>query len=150
MFPPAGAATRAGPSNPLLLAVFFFSPLATSVAPRLTPFFFALVSIALIGAALRREVGWRQLLPRGQALQALAVWLLLAVYVGLNATWSVERVDGFGKATMLAGLAIMSFAAVAAALVLDKPILVRAGLFFAAGAFLGGLFILTSCSPTEL
>jgi O-antigen ligase len=142
MFPPAGAATRAGPSNPLLLAVFFFSPLATSVAPRLTPFFFALVSIALIGAALRREVGWRQLLPRGQALQALAVWLLLAVYVGLNATWSVERVDGFGKAAMLAGLAIMSFAAVAAALVLDKPILVRAGLFFAAGAFLGGLFIL--------
>ena len=142
MFPPAGAPTRAGPSNPLLLAVFFFSPLATSVAPRLTPFFFALVSIALIGAALRREVGWRQLLPRGQALQALAVWLLLAAYVGLNATWSVERIDGFGKAAMLAGLAIMSFAAVAAALGLDKPILVRAGLFFAAGAFLGGLFIL--------
>jgi O-antigen ligase len=142
MFPPAGAATRAGPSNPLLLAVFFFSPLATSVAPRLTPFFFALVSIALIGAALRRGIGWRQLLPRGRALQALAIWLLLAAYVGLNATWSVERIDGFGKAAMLAGLAIMSFAAVAAALVLDKPILVRAGLFFAAGAFLGGLFIL--------
>ena len=60
----------------------------------------------------------------------------------LNATWSVERVDGFGKAAMLAGLAILSFAAVAAALVLDKRILVRAGLFFAAGAFLGGLFIL--------
>ena len=142
MFPPAGAATRAGPSNPLLLAVFFFSPLATSVAPQLTPFFFALVSIALIGSALRREVGLRQLLPRGQALQALAVWLLLAAYVGLNATWSVERVDGFGKAAMLAGLATMSFAAVAAALVLDKRVLVRAGLFFAAGAFLGGLFIL--------
>jgi O-antigen ligase len=142
MFPPAGAATRAGPSNPLLLAVFFFSPLATSVAPRLTPFFFALVSIALIGAALRRGIGWRQLLPRGHALQALAVWLLLAAYVGLNATWSVERIDGFGKAAMLAGLAILSFAAVAAALVLDKPILVRAGLFFAAGAFLGGLFLL--------
>jgi O-antigen ligase len=143
MFPPAGAATRAGPSNPLLLAVFFFSPLATSVAPRLTPFFFALVSIALIVAALRQGISWRQLLPRGQALQALAVWLLLAAYVGLNATWSVERLDGFGKAAMLAGLAILSFAAVAAALVLDKRILVRAGLFFAAGAFLGGLFILT-------
>ena len=142
MFPPAGAATRAGPSHPLLLAVFFFSPLATSVAPRLTPFFFALAGIALIVAALRRGIGWRQLLPRGQAFQALAVWLLLAAYVGLNATWSVERVDGFGKAAMLAGLATMSFAAVAAALVLDKRVLVRAGLFFAAGAFLGGLFIL--------
>jgi hypothetical protein len=68
--------------------------------------------------------------------------LLLAAYVGLNATWSVERIDGFGKAAMLAGLAILSFGAVATALVLDKPILVRAGLFFAAGAFLGGLFIL--------
>ena len=139
-----GAETRprAGRTNRLLSTIFFVSPLATSVAPRLTPFFFALVSIALIGSALRREMGLRQLLPRGQALQALAVWLLLAAYVGLNATWSVERVDGFGKAAMLAGLAIMSFAAVAAALVLDKRILVRAGLFFAAGAFLGGLFIL--------
>jgi O-antigen ligase len=142
MFPPAGAATRAGPSNPLVLAVFFFSPLVTSVAPRLTPLFFVLVSIALIVAALRRGVGWRQLLPRGRALQALAVWLLLAAYVCLNATWSVERLDGFDKAALLAGLVIMSFAAVAAALVLDERILVRAGLFFAAGAFLGGLFIL--------
>ena len=133
---------RAARTNRLLSTIFFLSPLATSVAPRLTPFFFAFVSIALIGSALRREVGLRQLLPRGQALQALAVWLLLAAYVGLNATWSVERVDGFGKAAMLAGLATMSFAAVAAALVLDKRILVRAGLFFAAGAFLGGLFIL--------
>src|SRR4029450_11341458 len=111
-------------------------------APRLTPFFFALVGIALIVAALRHGIGWQQLLPRGQALQALAVWLLLGAYVGLNATWSMERVDGFGKAAMLAGLAILSFAVVAAALGLDQRILVRAGLFFAAGAFLGGLFIL--------
>ena len=139
-----GAETRpcAGRTNRLLSTIFFVSPLATSVAPRLTPLFFALVSIALISTALRSEIGWRQLLPRGQALQALAVWLLLAAYVCLNATWSVERVDGFGKAAMLAALAVMSFAAVAAALVLDKRILVRAGLFFAAGAFLGGLFIL--------
>lgn len=137
-------ATRphAGSTIRLLPAVFFLSPLATSVAPRLTPFFFALVGIVLIGAAVRRGVGWRQLLPRGQALHVLAVWLLLAAYVFLNATWSAERVDGFGKAAMLAGLALMSFAAVAAALSLDKRILVQAGLFFAAGAFLGGLFIL--------
>jgi O-Antigen ligase len=144
MFPAAGAATcpRVGRPNRFLFAIFFLSPLATSVAPRLTPLFFALVCIALIGAALRREIGWRQLLPRGQALHVLAVWLLLAVYVALNATWSAERLDGFGKAAMLAGLALISFAAVAAASVLDKRILVRAGLFFAAGAFLGCLFIL--------
>ena len=124
-----GAETRpcAGRTNRLLSTIFFVSPLATSVAPRLTPLFFALVSIALISTALRSEIGWRQLLPRGQALQALAVWLLLAAYVCLNATWSVERVDGFGKAAMLAALAVMSFAAVAAALVLDKRILCGPG-----------------------
>jgi hypothetical protein len=133
---------HAGRTNRLLFTIFFVSPLVTSVAPRLTPLFFALVSIALIGAALRRGVGWRQLLPHGRALQALAVWLLLAAYVCFNATWSVERIDGFGKGAMLAALAVLSFAAVVAALVLDKRILVRAGLFFAAGAFLGGVFIL--------
>jgi hypothetical protein len=109
------------------------------MAPRLTPFFFAVIGIALIGAALRRGTDWRQLLPRRHA---LAVCLLLAAYVFLNATWSADRADGFGKAAMLAGLGSISFAAVAAALALDQRILIRAGLFFAAGAFIGGLFIM--------
>ena len=80
-------------SNALLPVVFCISPLATSAAPRLTPFFFAIVSIALIGAALRRGIQWRELLPRGPA---LAACLLLAAYVFLNATWSaIGRPLGF-------------------------------------------------------
>jgi O-antigen ligase len=142
MVPPADAATRAGRSHPLLLAVFFLSPLVTSVAPRLTPFLFALVSIALIGAALSCGMGWRQFVPEGRAGRVLAVWLLFAAYVCLNATWSLERIDGLGKGALVAGLAILAFAAVAAASVLDQRTLVRAGLLFAAGAFLGGLFML--------
>ena len=81
--PYAGTASRrAGPDNPLLPIIFFISPLATSVAPRITPFFFAIIGIALIGAAVRRGWQWQEPLPRRPA---LAISLLLAAY---HATWS--------------------------------------------------------------
>jgi hypothetical protein len=133
------ASRRAGQDNFLLPIIFFISPLATSMAPRLTPFFFATIGIALIGAAVRRGLQWRELLSRQPA---LAACLLLAAYVFLNATWSADRPAGFGKAALLAGLILMTFAAVVAALALDKKTLRRAALAFAAGAFLGALFIM--------
>jgi hypothetical protein len=136
----AGALSRrARADNPLLPIIFFISPLATSVAPRLTPFFFAIIGIALIGAAVRRGWQWQELLPRRPA---LAISLLLAAYVFLNATWSADRADGFGKAALFSGLVLMTFAAVVAALALDRRTLLRAGLSFAAGAFVGAPFIM--------
>jgi len=136
----AGALSRrARADNPLLPIIFFISPLATSVAPRLTPLFLAIVGITLIGAALRRGTQWQELLPRRLA---LAACLLLAAYVFLNATWSADRADGFGKAALFAGLVVMTFVAVVATLALDKRTLLRAGLSFAAGAFVGALFIM--------
>jgi hypothetical protein len=99
--PYAGTASRrAGPDNPLLPIIFFISPLATSVAPRITPFFFAIIGIALIGAAVRRGWQWQEPLPRRPA---LAISLLLAAYVFLDATWSADPADGFSKAAMLVG-----------------------------------------------
>lgn len=141
MLPLAGVATRtrAGLGDPFLATVFFISPLATSMVPRLTPLFFSVIGFTLIGAALRRGTHWRQLLPRRLA---LAVCLLLAGYVLLNATWSADRLDGFGKAATLVGLVLISFAAVGSTLALDRRTLIRAGLFFAAGSFVGGLFIM--------
>jgi O-antigen ligase len=134
----AGASRRVVRDNLLLPIAFFTSPLATSIAPRLTPFFVAIVGIALIGAALRRGMHWRELLPYQPA---LAACLVFAAYVFLNATWSADRPAGFGKAALLAGLVLMTFAAVGAAATLEKRILRRAGLAFAAGGFLGALFV---------
>ena len=135
----AGAARRLAVGDNLLLpVVFFISPLATSVAPRLTPLFVAILGIALIGAALRRGIYWREFLPYQTA---LAACLVFAAYVFINATWSVDRPAGFGKAALLIGLILMSFTAVQAAAKLDQHILRRAALAFAAGALLGALFI---------
>jgi hypothetical protein len=122
-------------ANLLVPVIFFLSPLATSATPRLTPFFFAMLALSLIGAGLRRGLRWRELLPRGPA---LAVCLLLAAYVCLNATWTADRSAGFGKAALFAGLVSLTFRAVMAALSLDERNLRRAAFGFAAGALLGG------------
>ena len=42
----------------------------------------------------------------------------------------------------MVGLVLISFAAVGSTLALDRRTLIRAGLFFAAGSFVGGLFIM--------
>ena len=125
--------------NALLPVVLFISPLATTAAPQLTPFFFALIGISLIGAAMQRGAGWRDLLPRSPA---LSTFLLLSAYVLINATWSADPSDGLGKAALLGGLVLTSFAAVNAALKLDERTLRRAGLSFAAGALLGSIFMM--------
>jgi hypothetical protein len=109
------------------------------VAPRLTPFFFALLSIVLIGAALRQGTPWRALLPRQPALLAC---LVLAAYLFVNATWSLDRPEAFAKAALFLALVLMAFTAVCAASTLNQENFRRAGLAFAAGAFFGGLFIL--------
>ncbi len=135
----AGATKSRVVRDNLLPIVFFMSPLATSAAPRLTPFFVAIVGIALIGSALRRGMQWRELLPRNAALMAC---LLFAAYVFLNATWSVDPLAGIGKAALLVALVLITFAAVEAASALEKATLCQAAIAFAAGALMGALFIM--------
>ena len=125
--------------NLLLSSLLFASPLVTCGVPRLTPFLFAVLGIALVGAALRRGTPWRQLLPPTPAFWAC---LALVLYVFLNATWAADRGAAFGKATLLAGLVLVTFAAVLAVSTLDAASLRRAALAFAAGAFVGAGFIL--------
>jgi hypothetical protein len=102
MSSPAGATgRRAIVKDTLFLPiVFLLSPLATSAAPRLTPFFIAIVGFSLIGAALRRGLPWRQLLPRRAA---LAACLLFAAYVFLNATWALDPLAGPARQRSLRG-----------------------------------------------
>jgi len=125
--------------TPLLIGVLFASPLVTCAVPRLTPFFFVIVAITLIATALRRGLPWRELLPRTPA---LAACLLLVLYLFLNATWAADRSAAFAKAALLAGMVVVTFSATAAAAALSPSSLWRAGLAFAAGAFLGAVFVL--------
>ena len=123
----------------LLPLVFFISPLATSVAPRLTPFFVAILGISLIVAAMRRGMAWRGFLTRSTALTAC---LAFAAYVLINATWSADPLAGVGKGALLVALILMTFAAVQAAAAIDETSLRRAAIAFAAGALLGTVYIL--------
>lgn len=119
--------------------VVFVGPLATSAIPLLTPIFFSGFCVTLIGMALRRGAQWRDLLSPTPALVAC---LMLAIYVFLNATWSADPTTGLRKAAVYASLVLMSFAAVRSVAMLDKQTHCRSGLFFAAGVFVGALFIL--------
>lgn len=122
----------------LIQAVFFFSPLATAVAPRLVTSFIAIVGFTLIGSALRRGILWHELLPRSRA---LAACLLFAAYVLLSAAWSADPLAGVGKATLLISLILIAFAAIEAATTLDNRIARRAALAFATGASLSIIFV---------
>jgi O-antigen ligase len=67
---------------------------------------------------------------------------MLAAYVLLNATWSADPTTGLRKAAIYASLVLMSYAAVQALAILDRQTVRCSGLFFAAGVFVGALFIL--------
>jgi O-antigen ligase len=131
--------SRAEVNRPLTSILFFLSPLVTSAVPLLTWLFFPLIVIALVVPALRRGCEWRQLLPPNPA---LAAFLLLALYVFLNAAWAADRGAAFSKAAVLLGLILLTFTALTAIDRLDDRYLRTSALAFTAGAFLGALFVL--------
>lgn len=137
---------RAGPKisrsdhiRPVIPVVFFLSPLVASAVPRLTWLFLPLIATSLIVTALRRGGEWRQLIEPNAASVAA---LLLVLYVFLNATWAVDRGGAFGKASLLLGIVLITFAASRALAYWDGLQLRSAALPFAAGVFLGALFVL--------
>jgi hypothetical protein len=137
--PPPFADACGHPGNNVLLSVvLFLAPLATCLAPRLTPFFFGIVSLTLIGAALRRKTPWWNLIPRKPALVAC---LIVIAYLFINATWSLDRVEAFAKAALFAALLLMTFAAVSAAATVERKHLRQAGLAFAVGLLFGAIFV---------
>jgi O-antigen ligase len=123
----------------IIPAVFFLGPLVASAVPRLTWLFLPFIAIALIVPVLRRGSDWRQLFRPNAALVAA---LLVVLYVFLNATWAVDRGVAFGKAALLLGVVLITFAAGRATIEWDEPQLRPAALSFAAGVFLGALLLL--------
>lgn len=119
--------------------LFFLSAVVTSAAPRVTWLFLPLIAIALGLPVLRRPGGWRQLI---QPNVALITFLLVALYIFLNATWAADPSAALGMAALFLMLVAITFAANRAVDELDEHQLRRAALAFTAGAFLGVLFVL--------
>lgn len=131
--------SRSDRVHAIIPAIFFLSPLVASAVPRLTWLFLPLIATALIVPVLRRGSEWRQLIQPNTALVAV---LLVVLYVFLNATWAADRGVAFGKAALLLGVALITFAAGRAIIELDERQLRPAALSFAAGVFLGALLLL--------
>jgi O-antigen ligase len=122
-----------------LTTLLFLAPLATAAAPRLTWLFLLLVAGGLLLGAWRRTGDWRQLFqPHPVFMAALAVVL----YAFLSAAWSPDPGGTLGKAALLLGAVLLTFAGGNAAAAWDKAELRRASLAFALGALLGALYIL--------
>lgn len=134
--PETARSQRSGYTIPVL---FFLSPLVTAVVPQLTWLFLPLIAIALSIQFLRAGGSWRQLIQLNVAFGAV---LLVVVYVLVSAFWAANRGAALEKAGLLAGMAVLTLAAMSAVAALDKAQASRAGLAFAAGTFFGALFIM--------
>jgi O-antigen ligase len=132
-FSPSSSGRRIAP------VLFFLGPPVTAAVPRLTWLFFSLIAIRLIVPILRQPRALGRLLKPNAVLCA---FVLLALYVLLNATWAANHAGAFGKAALLLGVVLIAFAASKAIEELDIRQLRVCALAFAAGAFLGALFVL--------
>ncbi len=137
--------------RPLYLpALSFLSPLLTAAAPRLTWLFLPLLAAGFIAPVVRGG-DWRKLLGANAALVLL---LIVAAYVALSAIWGANPSGAIDKGLLLLGVALASFAAVAAIPDCEEAELRRAALAFALGTFCGALFVLfeiaTDAAATRL
>jgi O-antigen ligase len=132
-----GETFRGGALIPVL---FFITPLFTTAAPRLAPFFLPIVAFVLIVAALRRGLPWRELLQPNAAMAAL---IAVALYAGLSAIWAEDPDGALSKAAFLIAATLVVFAASAAIATLDRDQVRRASLAFLAGALCAAGFVAT-------
>jgi len=123
----------------LVPLVCFLSPLVTSAVPRLTWLFLPLLALSFAVAAVRGGGDWRRLIRPNAALVAM---LFVTGYTLLSAVWAANPGAAIGKGALLFFATLITFAAIAALAEVDVERLRRPALAFAAGAFLGGLFIL--------
>lgn len=123
----------------LVPLVCFLSPLVTSAVPRLTWLFLLLLALSFAIAAVRQGSDWRRLIRLDTALVAM---LLVAAYVVLSVIWAADPEAAIGKGALLLAATLVTFAAIAALAEGNAEQLRGAAFAFAAGAFLGGLFVL--------
>ena len=130
--------TRTKRGSPLFVALFLLAPLVTSALPRLTPLFLLILGSVLIIASWRRGASPRHLL---QPSAALALSLLLTVYVFINSLMALDKGAAFAKAVVLLCTVLIVFAAARAADMADPRQIRRAAVAYVVGVLLGALYL---------
>ena len=123
----------------VLEGVLFAGPLATTACPPLATPFLATLSAILIGGAFRRGARWNDLLKPSHT---IALSLLFASYIFVNATWSADPSLAVRRAAVFAIFVVLGFAATNAVAHFGDASFRRASLLFATGALLGAVFVL--------
>jgi O-antigen ligase len=121
----------------IIPSVFFLSAVVTAAVPLLTWLFLLLIAVALIVPVLRRGK-WRELIRPNPTLIAL---LMFAAYVFASAAWAADRGVALTTAALLLAVILVTFVACRALQHSDQQQLRSAAIAFAAGAFLGALFV---------
>ena len=98
--------TKSG--TPLFVALFFLAPLVTSALPRLSPLLLPILGSALLVASWRWGANPRKFL---QPSLALALCLLLTVYVFMNSLMALDQGVALVKAVVLLCAILIVFSA---------------------------------------
>jgi exopolysaccharide production protein ExoQ len=123
----------------LIGAVFFLAPFITLIAPRTTIGALVLVSVVTIALALMHGQSARELFRFDLG---LALFAAIAVYLLINATWSLDTSRALNKAALFAAVVIMTYGAVRAMAAWSQQQIRIASLAFVAGAIVGAVYIL--------
>jgi O-antigen ligase len=120
-----------GRESAIIRLLFFLAPLITLIAPLTTVPAFVVLSAGCIGLALLNGARLGELFRFDLA---LGLFALAALYLVINATWSLDPSHAFGKAAWFAVVVLLAFAACRAVSRFDES-----QTKLAAGAFLAGL-----------
>ena len=120
-----------GRESAIIRLLFFLAPLITLIAPLTTVPVFVVLSAGCIAIALLNGARSGELFRFDLA---LGLFALAALYLVINATWSLDPPHAFGKAAWFALVVLLAFAACRAVSRFDES-----QTKLAAGAFIAGL-----------
>lgn len=128
-------------------ALFFLAPLITLLAPLTTVPVLIVLSIACVMTALMNGQRPRELFRLDLG---LALFAVVAVYLFINATWSLDPSRAFGKAAWFSLIVLMTFAACRALGTWPERQLRAAFAAFLAGLVAGGAIVLIEVVTGQL
>jgi O-antigen ligase len=135
----AGRFGFAADRAPLVTLLFFLTPFLTAVSPRFSPFMLLFLSAAIIGRAIRRGIGWRELIEPNPALLALTAFVLYAL---LSALWAANPQAAVFSSALFLVATLLAVACLTALAKLQAHEVERAARAFLAGSLCGAVFVL--------
>ncbi len=92
----------------IIRTLFFLAPFITLVAPKTTVAVLVILAAAIVLIAVNHGQSLKELFRFDLG---LALFALVAGYLFINATWSLDPANAFGKSAWFVGVVLMTFAA---------------------------------------